>query len=140
MLFGEGVVLRILNKATALYELRRYDEAAVWTHIARKSAGRDDLDAALTTGPVEARILARQGNLNEAERVARETVRLAERTDALSRRADALLALAETLALAGSKEQVEATVNEALVLYERKGNVAAAARLRARLPQIAVPL
>jgi DNA-binding SARP family transcriptional activator len=125
---------RAAELASVLYELRRYDEAAVWLDVARKSAGDDDLDAALTRGPVEAKVFARQGHLEKAERVALETVRIAERTDALGRRADALLALAETLALAGSKEEAEDKVNEALALYERKGNVAAAARVRARLP------
>jgi hypothetical protein len=83
---------------------------------------------------VEAKVLARQGHLAEAERLARATLGLVEQTDALSRHADALLALAEVLELGGSQQEAEAAVNEALVLYDKKGSPAAAARVRARLP------
>jgi predicted Zn-dependent protease len=61
-------------------------------------------------------------------------VSLAERTDALNRHADALVALAEVLELAGSEDEARGFLNEALALYERKGNVAAARRARRRLP------
>jgi tetratricopeptide (TPR) repeat protein len=129
---------RAAELATALYELRRYDEAAEWARLARDSAGDDDLDAALTRQPVEAKILARQGELDEAERLARVTLNLVERTDALARHADALLALAEILELGGSAEEAEEKIDQALSLYERKGNAAAAARVRARLPATTV--
>jgi tetratricopeptide (TPR) repeat protein len=125
---------RAAELSTALYEQRRYDEAAVWARVARDSAGDDDLDATLTRQPVEAKILARQGALDKAECLARATLKLVDRTDALNRRADALLALAEILELRGSVEEAEERVDQALGLYERKGNVAAAACVRARLP------
>src|SRR5262249_43767299 len=92
---------RAAELAVALYEQDRYDEAAQWVRVARESAGDDDLDAALSWQPVEARILARKGALEEAERLARATLNLAARTDALNRHADTLLVLAEILELAG---------------------------------------
>ena len=128
------VATRGAELAAALYEQGRYDEAAHWARVARDSAGSDDLDAALTRQPVEAKILARQGHLAEAERLARATLGLVEQTDALTRHADALLALAEVLELGGSQQEAEAAVNEALVLYDKKGSPAAAARVSARLP------
>jgi DNA-binding SARP family transcriptional activator len=118
--------------ANALYEQGRYDEASEWVRIAREDAGQDDLDAALTRQPVEAKVHARQGRIDEAERVARATVDLAGRTDALNRRAESLLALAEVLELAGDEQEAQQHVATALGLYEQKGNVAAAARVRTK--------
>jgi hypothetical protein len=61
-------------------------------------------------------------------------VSLVERTDALNRHADALVALAEVLELAGSEDEGREYLKQALALYERKGNVAAARLARLRLP------
>ncbi len=125
---------RAAELAAALYEQGRYDESAEWVRVASESAGDDDLDAALTRQPVEAKLLARLGDPRDAERVARATVSLVERTDALNRHADALLALAEVLELAGSEAEGREYLTKALALYERKGNVAAACLVRQRLP------
>jgi tetratricopeptide (TPR) repeat protein len=124
---------RAAELAVALYEQGRYDEAAEWMHLARESAGGDDLDAALTRQPVEAKLLARQGELGEAERLARATLELVSRTDALNRHAEAFLALGEILERAGSKREAEEKITQALALYDRKGNAVAAARVRRRL-------
>jgi DNA-binding SARP family transcriptional activator len=125
---------RAAELAAPLYEQGRYEEAAEWVRLARESAGDDDLDAALTRQPIEAKLLARLGDPQAAERLASATVRLAERTDALNRHAEALLALAEALDLAGSEDEAREYVKQALALYERKGNVAAARLARRRLP------
>jgi DNA-binding SARP family transcriptional activator len=124
---------RAAELAVALYDQGRYDEAAEWSHLARESAGGDDLDAALTRQPVEAKLLARQGELGEAERLGCATLELVSRTDALNRHAEALLALGEILERAGSKLEAEERITQALALYDTKGNEAAAARLRRRL-------
>jgi hypothetical protein len=52
-------------------------------------------------------------------------------TDGLNRKAGAWLTLAEVRRAAGRAEEAEAAVAEALALYEQRGNVAAAERLRA---------
>jgi tetratricopeptide (TPR) repeat protein len=124
--------------AAAIYEQERYDEAQIWTELARDSAGTDDLAAAVAWEPVHAKILARQGALDEAERLARETVERVRRTDSVNRQADSLLALSEVLRIAGSQEEVLAVVHEAVRLYEAKGNVIAAERARALLPEEAL--
>jgi phage shock protein A len=64
--------------------------------------------------------------------VARATLDLAGRTDALNRRAESLLALAEVLEQAGDEQEAQQHVATALGLYEQKGNVAAAARVRTK--------
>jgi tetratricopeptide (TPR) repeat protein len=116
--------------AGVLYEARHYDEAVEWLRVAGDSAGDDDLDAMLARQPVEAKMLARHGRIDEAERLARTTVDLAARTDALNRCAESLLALADVLELAGSDGESRDCVEQALRLYKQKGNVAAAARVR----------
>ena len=74
-----------------------------------------------------ARLLARRGEHAEAERLAREGVELAARTDFLSLHGDAWADLAHVL------EDPAEAVEQALALYARKGNVAAAERLTAAL-------
>jgi DNA-binding SARP family transcriptional activator/tetratricopeptide (TPR) repeat protein len=127
---------RAAELAAALYEQGRYDESAKWLRVASESAGDDDLDALLTRQPVEARLRARQGDMEEAERVARANVKLAERTDALNRHADALLALSEVLDLAGSPGESRECLRQAVALYERKGNLAAARLSSQRFPVV----
>ena len=53
------------------------------------------------------KLLARRGELEEGERLAREAVALAEETDMLNVHGDALLDLAEVLALAGRDARSE---------------------------------
>ena len=55
----------------------------------------------------------------------------------LNAHADALLDLAEVLALAGQDARPE--LEQALALYERKGNLVMAERTRARLPELTTP-
>src|SRR4051794_15255686 len=128
---------RAAELAAALYEQGRYDEATDWTRLARESAGNDDLDAALTRQPVEAKLLAWRGELGAAESLARATLKLVSRTDALNRQAEALMALGEILERRGSKREAEENIARALTLYERKGNSVAAAQVRLRLPTTA---
>ena len=79
------------------------------------------------------RVLARRGELGEGERLAREAVALGAETDMLNAHGDALLDLAEVLALAGQDARAE--LDQALALYERKGNLVMAERTRSRLAE-----
>jgi DNA-binding SARP family transcriptional activator len=119
--------------ANALYELERYDEAEIWTQVARDAAGTNDLDAAIAWRPVHAKILAQRGAFEEAERLADEGVDLVSRTDSPSRHADALVALAEVRRLADRNDEAFAATEHALRLYQLKGNIASAERARSRL-------
>lgn len=119
---------RSAELADAIYEQGRYEEAASWTAVARESAGGDDLDAALTWRPVHAKILARQGEVDRAEHLARETLQLVSRTDALNRHADTCRALAEVLLIADRHDEAAAAAQQAVRLYAKKGNVVSAKR------------
>ncbi|HEY3206115.1 MAG TPA: hypothetical protein VGJ58_04105, partial [Gaiellaceae bacterium] len=81
----------------------------------------------------QALLLARRDLLAEGEKLAREAARLAESTDALNRRGDVMLALGEVLRLAGRADEAGECVENAIAMYERKGNVAAAGSARAKL-------
>jgi len=80
---------------------------------------------------VEARVAAFRGQHTEALRLAQRAVELAEPTDHSETKAQTWLALAEVQRARGETAQAAAAVAAALDLYEQKGNVAAAARLRA---------
>ncbi len=83
---------------------------------------------------IPARLLARRGELERAEELAREGVGLAADSEFVVLHADVLLDLAEVLGLAGRPEDAAAAAAEAVSLYERKGNVAAAERARDQVP------
>jgi len=86
-----------------------------------------------------ARILAARGQLAEAEELSRAAVTLAARTDFLNQHGDALLELAGVLAEVGRTREARAAVDEALGLYERKGNLIASARARQQLERLPNP-
>jgi hypothetical protein len=86
---------------------------------------------------VRGKVLARRGELEEGERLAREAVALAEETDMLNAHADALIDLSEVLTFAG--EDAQAELEQALALYERKGNLVMADRTRSKLAEVTAP-
>jgi tetratricopeptide (TPR) repeat protein len=124
--------------ADTIAEQGRYADAEAWTQVARDFTGREDLDAQLSWQPVQAKILASRGETREAERLAREALELVRRTDALNRHADVLLVLAEILRLTARRDEAAELVEDALRLYERKGNTVGADRTRALLGEAAI--
>jgi tetratricopeptide (TPR) repeat protein len=90
----------------------------------------EDVDAQVGWRRVRAKLLARRGDVEEAERLAREAMALAARTDYLDLRAHTSADLAEVLRLAGRPQASAAASEEAIRLYEQKGNIVAARRLR----------
>jgi hypothetical protein len=79
---------------------------------------------------VRAKLLARRGEVAEAEALARDAVALADETDFTVLRADAFMDLAEVLRTTGRDIESAPLVDQALGLYEQKGNVVAAGRAR----------
>ncbi len=129
---------RAAELAEAIYQQRRYEEAENWTRVAQDSAGEDDLDAALYWHPVRAKTMARQGRIEEGERLCNETLELVSRTDALNRHADSLLALAEILRIADRDDEAGDVTRDAVRFYEMKGNIVSAGRARSLLGDRAV--
>jgi hypothetical protein len=82
---------------------------------------------------VQSRVMARRGQLDDAEALAREAVALAEKTDFLVYRGDALVDLAYILQDAGRTQEAAVAAAAGLELHEQKGNLVTAAKIRSDL-------
>jgi class 3 adenylate cyclase/tetratricopeptide (TPR) repeat protein len=123
--------------ADVLVDQGHDDEGLRLTEIGQQAAAPDDVAAQLVWRRVRARVLARRGSIQEAERLAREAVRLVEQTDWLQGHADALMDLAEVLRLAGRTQNAAESLRQALQLYDHKGNLVLAAKARNGLRELA---
>ncbi len=122
--------------ADVVYRQGRYEEAEELTRASEELAARDDLASQIGWRSVRAKVLARRGELAEAERLGRAAVEIASRTDGLEWWAGALADLGEVLRLAGRPNDAAEQLEEALRLYERKGVLPAAERIRAQLAEL----
>jgi class 3 adenylate cyclase/tetratricopeptide (TPR) repeat protein len=84
-----------------------------------------------------ARVAVHQGRLEEALALARGALELGDESDFLNLRARVWLALAEVLRASGNTADGDASVAKALALFDQKGNVTEATRLRAEYPGVA---
>ena len=117
-----------------LYRQGRIEEAEQCTLIAEEQAASDDIGAQFSWRSVRAKILALRGDAAEGEALAREAVELAEQTDALNQRAKVLLDLAEIVRRRGRRDEASGIAEQAVALYELKGNDAAATFARRESP------
>jgi len=116
--------------AEALYALDRLDEAEAWI---RRTAESDSPDDEMVSREVAAKVLARRGEHDEAERLAQEAVAVGEDTDWLNGQGDAHANLAEVLLLVGKPDEATAALKQALTRYQRKGNLVSAQHTQARI-------
>jgi class 3 adenylate cyclase/tetratricopeptide (TPR) repeat protein len=116
--------------AKPLYELGRYDDALHMTRASDAAASADDIASQVIWRGTRAKVLARQGDERQAVKLAREAVDLLEGTDLVNTRADAYADLAETMRLLGRDDEASPARDEALHLYEAKGNLASAGAIR----------
>jgi predicted ATPase/class 3 adenylate cyclase len=120
----------------ALYAQGRYDEAEVLTNESEKIAGTEDLYSQVFRRTVRARVRAQRGEMEEAERLAREAVDISKATDFVQLRARAYLVLGELLQQAPEKaEEARRVTQEAIRLFEQKGFSVGAQRGRRLLAQ-----
>ncbi len=123
--------------ARANLELDHDEEAERWATVAREMGTEDDPAAIGPALGVAARVLARRGAFEDAERLGREAVASFEGTDYLDQMATAHADLAEVLHLAGRDDQASEELRMALELFERKGHLVGAEETRARLAALA---
>jgi hypothetical protein len=123
--------------AHALLAEGKDDEADRFSRESERAAAPDDVLSQVLWRTARAKLLARRGELEPAQALAREAVTVGEPTDLLAMRAEALSDLAEVLAFAGKREESLAVLGQASELCERKGNVTALARARARAEELA---
>jgi tetratricopeptide (TPR) repeat protein len=115
----------------ALVEQGRDDEALEYADLAAAWAASDDTESQTRQLAVRARVLARRGALAAGEAAARAAVAQSKASDDLSQCGDAFVNLAFVLERAGRADEAADALREALTLYQRKGNVVAAAQARA---------
>jgi class 3 adenylate cyclase/tetratricopeptide (TPR) repeat protein len=113
--------------AGVLYVQGRDEEAVELTRLSEDLASVDDLTSQIEWRAVRAKVLARQGQFADAERVARESVSLAKRTDCPNLRGEALLGLGDALARPESRVDARVAFAKAREIYRAKGNTVMAA-------------
>ena len=123
--------------AGVLVEARRFDEAEGAIATARDLADEDDALSQILWRTAHARLLAEADRPDEAITHAESAVALATDGDDIDLLGDAKSALGEVLWRAGNRDMAEPPLREALALYERKEDVAAASRVRLRLEALA---
>ena len=122
--------------AQVLVEQGRHDEAERWTQLAREAGAVDDIATQAGWRSQLARVLARRGELVEAERLAHEGIELVEPTDGFDWRGEAYFALAEVHRAAGRFPEAAQAAARALAEWERKGAVRCVQRARALLAEL----
>lgn len=111
----------------------RHEEAERFVRISEETGAANDLATTVPARGVRAKLLALQGQTEDAERAAREAVEAAMRTDNINMQGDAWVDLAHVL-MAGRREVESAeALEQAASLYEAKGNLVSAHRARVQL-------
>jgi class 3 adenylate cyclase/tetratricopeptide (TPR) repeat protein len=132
---GELGVLSTLAAylADAVYAQGRYDEAEHLTRVSEEAATSDDIASHVWWRVTRARVLAQRGMNEEAEQIGSEALALAEVTDDLFMRGRALTDLAEVRRLGKAADGSVPLLQEALRLFEAKGDTVSAGRTQADL-------
>jgi class 3 adenylate cyclase/tetratricopeptide (TPR) repeat protein len=132
---GEAFYLSTISALLAriVRDQGRDAEALSLSMIAEERSLDDDIDSQSRWRAIRAPIVARGGDLAQAEALARAAVELASRTEAPALQADALSELASVMMIAGRHEDSRRAIGDARALYQSKGNIVAAARCLAAL-------
>lgn len=135
---GEKGVLSTMSGqlAQALYALDRLEEADAWASRAAELGASDDVATQALWRQAKAKVLARRGEHEQAEQLAREAVAIFEATDVLDHQGDLYADLGEVYLLTGKPDEAAAALELAVERYERKGIVVSTARAQARLAAI----
>ena len=117
-------------------ELGRLDDAERWAARAEKLGAPEDAVTHMLWRQARARVQARRGELEEAERLVREAIEIGETTEDLNSKAEARADLGEALALADRHEEAAGAVEAALARFEAKENVVRSKQMRKRLDEL----
>ncbi len=116
--------------ARIAYSRRDFAQALALTIEAEESAAANDVHCQILWRSTRGKTLARQGMVEEGERLAREGVAFGATSDFVSSHGDALLDLAEVLQLRGRIDDAAAAARDATILFEQKHNTLGAMRVR----------
>jgi class 3 adenylate cyclase/predicted ATPase len=128
-----SALAQVLSRA--VYLQGRYDEAEQLTKECEEAARPNNVESQIMWRSTRAKVLARRGELEAAERLGEEAVTIAGESDFVTTHAEALMDLAEVLQLAGRPEGAVACIRDAIGLFELKCNVLGAELARARLAE-----
>jgi DNA-binding SARP family transcriptional activator/class 3 adenylate cyclase len=117
--------------ARALCAQGRYSAAEQWMAPLRDSLGQADVMVQAVGFGIEAALAGNRGALATAEQLARRAVAAVASTDAVNRHAMTLVILSDVLEHAGRDADSRRARDEALVLFESKGNLVGADQCRA---------
>ncbi len=117
--------------AEALYAQGRYAEAEHFTRVSEEAFPEE-----AEWRSTRAKILARRGEFELAERLAREAEEITSQRDSGRERGEALAAKGEVLWLAGQSEEAAAVIRGALALYDAAGARALSRQARALLEKV----
>ncbi|MGZ4119361.1 MAG: adenylate/guanylate cyclase domain-containing protein [Actinomycetota bacterium] len=119
--------------AEVVCEMGRYEDAEALARRALDLANPDDADAQTRGKAVLAVTMALSGHASEAASLAHQALAVSGGTDLIMIRADALRHHARVLQAAGHHGEAAGALEQALSLYEQKGNTVIAARVRESL-------
>ena len=122
--------------ALSLIALGRDSEAEEWADRGRELGTVDDAVTQIAWREAKGLVLARRGHLEQAEAMMRDALARVDQTDMLDEQGDARLYLADVLALAGRTAEAADAVEQAAVLFERKGIPVMVERARVRLADL----
>ena len=116
-----------------LYAQGRFDEAAEKADTAERLGASDDVATQTVWRQLRAKVLAREGRLDEAIGLAEEALALTEGTDCWDTIESAFEDLAEVFRLAGRRDDAVQALGKALDVSERKGAVVVVEQVRSKL-------
>jgi predicted ATPase/class 3 adenylate cyclase len=125
--------------AEALYAQDKFDEAERFATTSRDLTGPDDISSQVLWRTVLGKIVARRGGLDEGARLVREALELIGRAEEPDSMAYVYVDLAEVLERSGEPEEARNGLASALALFEAKGDVVSARRVRERLGEHTEP-
>jgi ATP/maltotriose-dependent transcriptional regulator MalT len=122
--------------AEALFQQGRLDEAIDVTHVAERASAPNDVYSHIAWRSVRAKALVRTGDAMSAKRIARDAVARGRESDFLDVTANALVDLGDVLVGLNETQAARASIDEAVSLFERKGNIVSARRSRLLASQL----
>ena len=117
----------------AYYDLGDLDNAMEAANRAAELGASDDVLTQMLVRQVKAKVLARRGDLEQAERLAREAAELSDPVDIVLAKGEAYEDLGHVLYLAGKTAEAQRAVERAVEIYDAKGAVAMSERARRML-------
>jgi hypothetical protein len=124
--------------ADILIDRNKCEDAGRYLDLAERYAAVGDLDANYRITRARARLLLRQGRLEDAERAARRAQELVADTSKTTDKADADMSLAEVLAASGRHDAAATLIRQAQEQYVAKGMSVRARRAGAALAALSL--